>query len=348
MFKFLGKKKISEPSINLESILASNPYLLQVPSLTTEHYVTLFDACFLPQGLCLYYSLVKNAGDFVLWVLCIDQDCFDLLQRLNLPRLRLLHLGSLETPELLAVKPNRSRAEYCWTLTPFTPRFVFEADQSVARVTYLDADMFFFKNPKLIFNEFEQSGKQVLITDHAYAPDYDQSSTSGQYCVQLVVFSRASLNTISKWWQDKCVDWCKSYSEHGKFGDQKYLESFELLFPDYVHILINLDILLAPWNASRFPYSRCVAFHFHQLRLTGPVTPVKFVTGYRIPRPTLKNIYLPYVLLLKSLLIYHELPVPKQSKHQSFACFIFKRTLILLNGGGSYGMYHRYIFKLNF
>jgi len=347
MLKFLGKKKISEPSIDIESILASNPYLLVAPALNTENYVTLFDAFFLPQGLCLYYSLVKNAGDFVLWVLCIDQDCFDILQRLNLPRLRLLHLGSLETPELLAVKPNRSRAEYCWTLTPFAPRFVFEADQSVARVTYLDADMFFFKSPRLIFKEFEQSGKQVLITDHAYASDNDQSSTSGQYCVQLLVFNRASLNTVSKWWQVQCIDWCKISFEDGKFGDQKYLESFERLFPDDVHVLTNLDILLAPWNASRFPYSRCVAFHFHQLRLTGPVTPVEFVTGYRIPKPTLKNIYLPYILLLKSLLIYYDLPVPKQSKHQSFAYFIFRKTLTLLNGNGSPGMYHRYIIKLN-
>ena len=348
MLEFPWKQKISEPGIDLEAILASNPYLLQVPSLNTEHYVTLFDACFLPQGLCLYYSLVKNAGDFLLWVLCIDQECFDLLQRLNLPRLRLLHLGSLETPELLAVKPSRSSAEYCWTLTPFAPRFVFEADQSVARVTYLDADMFLFKNPKPIFKEFDQSGKQVLITDHAYAPDNDQSSTSGQYCVQLLVFSRASLNSVCKWWQDQCINWCKSYFEAGKFGDQKYLESFEQLFPDDVHVLSELDILLAPWNASRFPHSRCVAFHFHQLRLTGPSTPVKLITGYHIPKPTLKNIYLPYIVLLKSLLIYYELPVPKQSKYQSFIYFIFRKTLTLFNGNGSPGMYQRHIFRLDF
>ena len=347
MLKVFSKNKAAQPAIDPESILSENHYLPQLPSLNTEHYVTLFDACFLPQGLCLYFSLVINAGDFVLWVLCIDQECFDDLQRLNLPRLRLLHLGSLETAELLAVKPFRSRAEYCWTLTPFAPRFVFEADKSVARVTYLDADMFFFKNPKLIYNEFEQSGKQVLITDHAYAPDNDQSATSGQYCVQLLVFSRASLNTVAKWWQDQCINWCKSYFEDGKFGDQKYLESFEKLFPDDVHVLTNLDILLAPWNASRFPYSRCVAFHFHQLRLTGPSTPVKFVTGYHVPEPTLKNIYLPYIGLLKSLIISYKLPVPRQSKHQSFIYFIFRKTLTLLNGNSSPGMYQRHVYKLN-
>ena len=347
MFNFLVKKKVAEPPIDLESILTSNSYLVQQCSLNTEHYVTLFDACFLPQGLCLYYSLVKNAGDFVLWVLCVDQDCYDLLQRLNLPRLRLLHLDSLETPELLAVKAFRSRAEYCWTLTPFAPRFVFEADKSISRVTYLDADFFFFKSPGPVFAEFEQSGKQVLITDHAYAPDSDQSCTSGQYCVQLLVFNRASLISVCKWWQDQCINWCKSYAEDGKFGDQKYLESFESLFPDDVHVLTILDIFLAPWNASRFPYSRCVAFHFHQLRLTGPATPLKLVSGYYIPKPALKNIYLPYMKLLKQLLVFHELPVPKQSKHQSLASFIFRTTLAFVSGNGSPGMYRRYISRLD-
>ena len=111
MLKVFSKNKAAQHAIDPELILSENPYLPQLPSLNTEHYVTLFDACFLPQGLCLYFSLVKNAGDFVLWVLCIDQECFDVLQRLNLPRLRLLNLGSLETAELLAVKPFRSRAE---------------------------------------------------------------------------------------------------------------------------------------------------------------------------------------------------------------------------------------------
>lgn len=130
MFKVFSKNKAAQTAIDPESILSQNLYLPQLPLLNTEHYVTLFDACFLPQGLCLYFSLVMNASDFVLWVLCTYQECFDVLQRLNLPRLLLLHLGSLETAELLAVKPSLSRVEYCWTLTPFAPRFVFEADKS--------------------------------------------------------------------------------------------------------------------------------------------------------------------------------------------------------------------------
>jgi hypothetical protein len=48
----------------------------------------------------------------------------------------------------------------------------------VGRVTYLDADLWFRKNPTPIFQEFDKSGKDVSITDHAYSPEYDLSEKS--------------------------------------------------------------------------------------------------------------------------------------------------------------------------
>ncbi len=173
-----------------------------------EHFVTLFDRLFLPQGLALHMSMERHAGDYILWILCVDDETFDIFGGLSLPNVRLLRLSELETPELLAVKPGRTIGEYCWTLTPFAPRFVFESDQSVRRVTYIDADLWFRKHPGPIFDEFELSGKQVLITDHAYAPEYDQSATSGQYCVQFMTFTRHGGESVRKWWEERCVEWC--------------------------------------------------------------------------------------------------------------------------------------------
>ena len=144
-----------------------------------EHYVTLFDGFFLPQGLALHASLQRHAGSYTLWILCVDEQAYSVLTGLRLPNVRLLRTSDVETAELLAVKPTRTRGEYCWTLTPFAPRFVFEADADVQRVTYLDADLWFRRAPAPIFREFEASGKEVLITDHAYAPEHDQSAVSG-------------------------------------------------------------------------------------------------------------------------------------------------------------------------
>jgi hypothetical protein len=262
-----------------------------------EHYVTVFDSLFLPQGLALHMSMERHADAYTLWIMCVDSACFDALTTVNLPHVRLLQVGKLETEALVAVKPTRSIGEYCWTLTPFAPRFVFEADSDIARVTYLDADVWLRKKPGPIFREFEASGKRVLITDHAYAPEYDQSATSGQYCVQFTTFTRNSGEIVRKWWEDRCIEWCYARSEDGKFGDQKYLDDWPEMFSDYVHVLSNSDLILAPWNATRFPYGRSVAWHFHGLRLINGWRKNSFIVDYGdypLPNAVVKNVYMPY------------------------------------------------------
>ena len=232
-----------------------------------EHFVTLFDSLFLPQGLALHRSMERHVRRYVLWVLCVDNETHDVLEKLALPNVRLLKLSMLETEELLLVKPEKTIGEYCWTLTPFAPRFVFEADVTVQRVTYLDADLWFRKNPKPIFGELDASGKQVLITDHAYAPEYDQSATSGQFCVQFMTFTREGGETVRQWWEERCIEWCFARFEDGKFGDQKYLDDWPERFNSLVHVLQDKERTLAPWNAMRFPYANAVFYHFHGLRI---------------------------------------------------------------------------------
>lgn len=263
-----------------------------------EHYVTLFDSLFLPQGLALHMSMERHAGAYTLWILCVDDGVFEILQRMQLPNVRLLQLSKLETEELIKVKAGRTRAEYCWTLTPFTPRFVFEADATVQRATYLDADMWFRKNPAQIFHELEASGKHVLITDHNYAPEYDYSFLSGQYCVQFMVFTRDGGEKVRKWWEDRCIEWCYSRIEDGKFGDQKYLDDWLDRFPDEVHALSDKELLLAPWNATRFPYGRCVCWHFHSLRMVSMDSSGRLGVDcgeYPLPLVTRRYVYEQYV-----------------------------------------------------
>jgi len=256
-----------------------------------EHYVTLFDAFFLPQGLALYRSLQRLNESFTLWVLCMDEDVSKHLIELNLSHVRLLTLSELETPELLQVKQGRSRAEYCWTLTPFTPAFVFQADAMVPRVTYVDADLWFLRSPQEIFAEFDASGKSVLITEHAYHPPYDMSATSGKYCVQFMTFVRGTSEPVRKWWEDQCIAWCYDRFEAGRFGDQKYLDDWLDRFPESVHVLQNRGWARAPWNVLRFLEKDAIFYHFHGLRL-GTLGIMR--GSYPIPRSFLKTIYDPY------------------------------------------------------
>ncbi len=258
-----------------------------------EHYVTLFDSFFLPQGLALHMSMERIMDDYTLWILCVDDRSHEVLSAIDLPRVRLLRLSELETKNLLRVKAQRTKGEYCWTLTPFAPRFVFEVDPEVSRVTYLDADLWFRKHPRAIFREFEASGKKVLITDHAYAPENDNSAMAGYFCVQFMTFVREA-EVVRKWWEDRCIEWCHAWYEEGKLGDQKYLDDWPERFPVDVHVLEDQGLAMGPWNATRFPYGRAIFYHFHSLRIASDRR-VDLGSVPLLPTPIVENIYKPYL-----------------------------------------------------
>lgn len=244
--------------------------------------------------------MLRHCDSFKLWVLCTDKKAIKILNQLNLEKIQLLDLEKVETTELLKVKEERTVAEYCWTLTPFAPKFVFEADSTINRITYIDADIWFRKSPKPIFDELEESGKSVLITEHSYAPECDFTETSGRFCVQFLTFLRTGGEEVRKDWEEKCLEWCFARSEDGKFGDQKYLDHWPDNFPNTVHVLQEKEYALAPWNVNRYPYGKSIFYHFQALRIRknntlciGPAIP--------IPKLTFENIHKPYLEELKEV-----------------------------------------------
>ena len=179
-------------------------------------------------------------------------------------------------------------------MTPYTPKIVFDRAPDAQRVTYVDSDVFVLRSPHSIFEEFARSGKAVMITDHAYDAEYDHAAVVGQYCVQFMTFVRGRCEPVRQWWQDRCIEWCYATPQDGKLGDQKYLDDWPMRFGPLVHVLQQIDLLLAPWNARRFPYSRAVAWHFQGLRppsrrrvlLHGP---------YSVPEIVHQMVYGPYL-----------------------------------------------------
>jgi hypothetical protein len=303
-----------------------------------EHFVTLFDSNFLPQGLALHSSLERHLnGSYKLWILCLDDQVFTHLNLLSLSNIALLKLSQLETLELLTVKTNRTLREYCWTLTPFAPSFVFEADKTVKRVTYLDADTWLMHDPTNIFSEFNSSGKSVLITDHAYAVEHDQSQTSGKYCVQFITFTRDQGEIVRKWWEDKCLIWCYAKCEDGKFGDQKYLEGFVEIFPNNVHVAKELSCFMAPWNATRFSYLDAILWHFHGLRIIKLFGSLRVYLGdYFLPNNVIQKVYLDYLEDVKfglNLMNRHGIETPIQSEfnNREILKYLLSKYLFMKN-----------------
>lgn len=260
-----------------------------------EHYVTLFDSSFAPQGLSLHRSLQRHAGHHTLWVVCMDEQVEDALQELALPDVRLIPLREVEDDALRGVKADRTRGEYCWTLTPFSFDAVLQRDPSAHRVTYVDADVWLMNDPSPVFRGFEASGAAVQITEHAYSPEHDQTATSGRYCVQFLTMDRNSSKRVRRWWQERCIEWCFARIEPGRFGDQKYLDDWPKRFGPLIHVTTDRSWFQAPWNAARFPYSEGIAFHFHGLRLLAEGRVRLASPSYILSQPHKTHVYSAYL-----------------------------------------------------
>jgi len=298
-----------------------------------EHFCTLFDKNFLPLALTLHQSLMEHARPFHLWVLCMDEVVEEQLKSLSVPHVTLIALREIETEDLLSVKQNRTAVEYCWTITPFLPQAVFDRNGSVDKITYLDADLYFFADPRILIREFDQSGKDVLITEHAYAPEYDQTPISGRFCVQFLTFRRTpGANNVMRWWQQRCLEWCFARPQAGKFGDQKYLDSWPDLFGENIHILKQAEKTLAPWNVRHVGGSAAldpVFYHFHDLRIISPQK-VRMYRGYRIGKKGMR-LYEIYMAALKGTigkLSESRVPVATLPKKEKWATLRYlKRRL---------------------
>jgi hypothetical protein len=115
---------------------------------------------------------------------------------------------------------------------------------------------------------------------------------------------------VLKWWRDACIDWCYARVEDGKFGDQKYLDSWEDDF-EGIYSCDNLAVGLAPWNVQQVKYigevdeeprimekkskrkSPVYFYHFHGLKFLSEDR--VDLSDYEMNDEIIQHLYLPYV-----------------------------------------------------
>ncbi|KAB2926336.1 MAG: glycosyl transferase [Bacteroidetes bacterium] len=275
-------------------------------------FCTLFDRNYLARGLAMHESLLRVNDTARLFVFAFDDLTAEILERMDLPRLIVVRQREFENAGLLAVKPTRTAAEYCWTATPAIVLHVLER-YGADHCTYIDADLFFFSDPAPLLRELGPSS--VLLSPHRYTPRYDLTRLSGRYCVQFNSFRNTPEGlTALRWWNERCLEWCYAREEDGKFGDQKYLDDWTVRFPG-VHELRHLGGGVAPWNVQQYSFSEegerirgrerrsgtefdLVFYHFHYLRFyrSGRVD----LGDYRLDGPVLRVLYRRYLQKLES------------------------------------------------
>ena len=258
------------------------------------NFCTLFDSFYLTRGLALYESLLANCPEFHLYIYAFDDASYEILSGLDLEHASIISLVEFEDTELLEVKPTRSVGEYCWTCTPSVIKHAIENYQ-LPSCTYLDADIYFFSDPAPLIDEM--GDQSILITEHRYTPEYDQTKNAGIYCVQFTTFKNdeRGVNALS-WWRDACIDWCFARVEDGKFGDQKYLDDWPERFQG-VHVLANPGGGVAPWNVQQYDLSdkgvEVVFYHFHGLKFIQDN--MVNLGKYKLKPAVLDRVYGPYI-----------------------------------------------------
>jgi hypothetical protein len=270
---------------------------------------------------------------------------------MQLENVTVIKLSDFEDEKLLSVKPTRTKGEYCWTCTSSTILYVLN-NYYVESCTYIDADLYFYSSPKVLFDEI--GDKSVLITEHRYTPRYDQSVKSGKYCVQFVYFrNNEKGREVLNYWRNACINWCYARHEDGKFGDQKYLDDWMVRF-DCVAELQHIGGGVAPWNIEQYHLKKLnnelkindvnlVFYHFHEFKFINKNNYV-CLGGYKLSKDIINNIYFPYInqllniktklALLNEALITQE--CPKVGLLKSFKIFlnakINRHNIFKING----------------
>ncbi len=249
---------------------------------------------------------------FALWVLCWDAETRDILTRLGLPNLRLITRAEFESGDegLARAKTDRSRVEYYWTCTPSLPLYIFGQNPDVEVLTYVDADLFFYRDPQPIYEEFADAS--ILIVAHRYGPELAHLAEYGIYNVGLMVFRRDAPGLAClRWWRERCLEWCRAEPENGKFGDQKYLDDWPQRFPR-VRALQHPGAGLAPWNWMNYDLRfhgqqasvagwPLIFYHFHGLKILNGWLYDPGLSLYRtMPAPTRRWFYEPYLHALRA------------------------------------------------
>lgn len=217
---------------------------------------TLYNSLYLDKGLVLYDSLCECAKDFKLYVLCMDEKCYEVLTDLKQEHHIPVKLADFEAgdEELLAAKANRPMGEYCWTCSSSFIVYVLK-HYGEDCCTYIDADIYFYNDPQVLIDEMLGADKSVMVVPHRFPEEKKELANKvGTYCVEFNTF----LNTpesleVLEYWRDRCLECCSNLGDGVHWGDQKYLDELVEKF-GCVYVCKNPGAGVAPWNFPLYNY----------------------------------------------------------------------------------------------
>jgi len=257
----------------------------------------------------LYESICEqdNVANLQFYFFCFDHSSLEYYRKLNLKNVHLVSLDELEIhlPGLKQVKSDRSLVEYFFTSTPAVCKYVLEKYEPVDELVYLDADLFFFQSPEIIFKEI--NGASISIVPHRFNFINYIRNIYGYYNVGWVSFKkdREGIACLNKWYEDN-LEWCFDKLTFKKYADQKYLDYWEKDFKN-ICIIKNRGVNVGPWNVGNYKISLknnsiyvdndpLIFYHFASMKFLdgGYYTTISSYFSY-VSKEVKELIYAPYI-----------------------------------------------------
>lgn len=277
-------------------------------------FCTLFNSNYLDKGLTMYESLEKVSKDFTLYVLAMDDQCYNALTSLNKQYLIPIKLADFENEDLLAIKSQRSVAEYCWTCSSSLIEYIlstFHPDFC----TYIDADLYFYSDPSVIIKEMYDNNASVQIIGHRFNKfeEAERIHIVGKYCVEFNTFKNDPKGKeLLNIWKRQCLNHCSTDGDGIYWGDQKYMDKWPEEY-DYVYETKNIGAGVAPWNINQYKFSSSnkvffilhkqtskiiplIFFHFENIKyIQKRIININVYNYWNIEDKLIKSLYIPYL-----------------------------------------------------
>lgn len=150
----------------------------------------------------LYYSITQNSKRIHIWICCIDDFSFSILNNAELDNVTIINSKSFETRELLELKKTCDEKEYTCLLRAYYLYFILKNNYSVNNLLYVGTDIYFYKSPVYLLKEFE-NGSIFL-----YRQSKTNEKSKSNFKTDLIGFRRDK-NTLECLisWKDKSIGW---------------------------------------------------------------------------------------------------------------------------------------------
>ena len=253
----------------------------------------------------------KHCGDFILTCVCMDDESFVAANNLNSNNLKPVKWSVYENidEKLRKAKLDRSFIEYLFTCSSSICFYIIKNIPKNEILTYIDCDLFFYKSPEVLFQEF--GNHSIGIIEHKYFGYGKRFYKYGIFNVGWINFRNDDQgNECILQWRNDCLKWCFDRFENGKFADQKYLDYWPQKYTN-LKIIKNIGANVGPWNVGRYKISNNVGelfvdskplifFHFASFR---PNKKGQYVSGCGYYLTKLKgllrsDIYQPYLNII--------------------------------------------------